>query len=715
MSGKRIYFSNETRRVLNQVFPSEFRIVADPTSKGYKFVNLLYGVEIDMQYDYIDQARHNSNLELFDFGTDHDYYQVIIKNNIVNDTVYDADKIIKITDAATFYDGPPTRMETTGTLRISGVSWGPVGLEYFRTEPEGSGYILVNLDIDSSEAYTAGQYQSFRMFSDDVGNFSWPVSGVHLGLQDQKFEDTGFDEVLIPKTQRELTDSYPMTKQIWAPQSGVAGRPKEQFTIDHYTPDNGYYWDPVAKTYKARGYDSDFYFDENDERVYYRTGFNNPYGTGVYTTVYIDLINTPVSGTLALYDLDNLISGHLIEIPQSGINTYYHSGVYGTNHLAYYIGYESMVPYEYLPIEESGLIQATLYKNTSWDYCRESGGLNDNFQWQEYPNNQLTNRIKIVNPISRYLVMYKYETSKKNKYISSLNSTKYIRQHDNNYLFSAQTNSNNEIPVYGTLSKEVSNRKAITYDSMEIRPGSTINRLELTTDVVVQGGELRDSNTTLSLDRLQAGYSDKIYPNKTNHCAYLLNENFRDTDLTLTNTDGTVTTIPYDTVTGIRFAYPSGTMYYSSGTFYDLVTSSDDVNRFVRVAFKFNRPAGNIINLVSSTDGSGLFWNMYIDSDRSVVIKDTVGIYKSYEQLLNTTLDKELILERDMLYEAGPAEYEWGVYYREGDSVFKQFGLQRVYVDNNVPSGYITKFFENSSVDMKYIQIYEEPREFTDV
>jgi hypothetical protein len=251
---------------------------------------------------------------------------------------------------------------------------------------------------------------------------------------------------------------------------------------------------------------------------------------------------------------------------------------------------------------------------------------------------------------------------------------------------------------------------------MEVRAGSTIDKLELDSNAAIDGGALRYANTTLSLEYLQPGYSDRIVPNKTDHRGYLLNENFNNTDMVLTNTDGTVREIAYDSITGQRMVYPSGTLYYSSGLFFDLAAYKDGVNRFFKTGFKFNRPAVQVINLASSTDGSGIFWNIYIDSDRSIVIEDDLGTYRTYEQILDTSTPKEIIVERDMAYETDIiTDHEYGVYYREGDNVFTKLGLTRFYVDNPVPDGYITKAFENATVDVKYIQVYEEPREFTDV
>lgn len=713
MNGKKIYYSDDTKRVLENVFPSDFRIVQDKTSKGYKFVNALYGIEIDMLYQYMDQARHMNNLETFDYGTDFDYYEAIVKDNVIGNTVYSDQGTIKITNNAEFYDGSPTRVENIGILNISGVPYGPIGIEYFRTNAEGSGYFLINLDVAGDVAYNTTGYQSLKVYTSDDGTvYRYSPSGVNLSLKTQDYEENGIDEILDAPSSTDLRRQYPLTRLIKAPVSGVDGNAFAYYNVDHYTPDNGYYWDSVANTYKAVGYDSEFYIDENDEVSYYRTAFNNPYGTGVYNTVYIELLHTPISGTLTVYDFNNLSdSGTLVQIEQSGTQLYFHSGIYGTAYTAPYIGYTSGVPYEFIPNNYSGEVYASPYLVTSWDYCRESGGLGSDFVWHEDTTQDITNKIKITNPISRYLVTYNYLTVKKNKYITSSNSTRYVRNDDSNYMFSVLGLDNSEIELDSSLSTEPGSRRAITFDGKEVRPGTKIDRIELHSDVKYNGGDLVKSNYTLSLDNKHAGYTQNIYPNKNDNRSYIIKYN---TPLTLINTGSSVYNIIYQTTTGVRMLYGSGDLYYHSGVFIDLATSSNESNRYVRASFKYNRPSSNI-NIASSSDGSGLFWNVYVNDNRNIVIEDETGTFITYGQLFNTAKPKEIIIERDMLYDSDISEYEYGVYYKEDDNRFIKMGISRVYVSNTIPSGVNTYIFKNSNVDIKSIEIYEEPREYTDV
>ncbi len=196
MNNKKLYYANNTKRALDNVFPSHFRLVADDTSNGYKFVNAAYGVEIDNVYSYLDQSKHMNNLELFDYGVDFDFYEAIIKDNVIDNTVYSELADIKITDNQEFYDGSPTRLEFEGSLLISGVEYGPIGLEYLRTTPEGSGIFYINMEIDSSDAVNSPGYQSFKLPVDDLGVITQNISGVNPAIKRQDYDETGIDEVL---------------------------------------------------------------------------------------------------------------------------------------------------------------------------------------------------------------------------------------------------------------------------------------------------------------------------------------------------------------------------------------------------------------------------------------------------------------------------------------------------------------------------------------
>jgi len=715
MNSKKLYYANNTKRVLDNVFPSHFKIVDDKASNGYKFVNAAYGVEIDNIYSYLDQSKHMNNLELFDYGVDFDFYEVIIKDNVIDNTVYSDLADIKITDNQEFYDGSPTRLEFEGRLLISGVEYGAVGLEYLRTTPEGSGIFYINMEIDAADAVVSPGYQSFKLPIDDLGTVDQIISGVNPAIKRQDYTSTGLDEVLGAPINNELELKYPLQRMIKAPISGVEDNPFEYYYIDHYSPNNGYYWDTVDNIYKAKGYDTDFYYEDVDSKIYYRTAFNNPYGTGIYDTVYINLQNIPISGTLKVYDFDNLgLSGELVEITISGTQLYYHSGIYGDNEYAPYLGYESGVPYEFAPQEYSGIPTAAPYKLVSWDYCKLSGGLDDNFNWVEYDSNPITNRIKITNPSSRYLVEYDYQVVKQNKYMTTLNSTKYIKYDDGNYLFSILGNTDSLVEIDSDFSKDPS-RRAIVFDGIDIRPGTTIDKLEIAADAKIADQPLLKSNYTISLDKLHAGYTQTIEPNKNDHRSYILNERMNNTSLVLTNEASTVYDINYESSNGIRTVYNSGEFYYSSGVFMDLDSDSDSSNRYFKTAFKPYKPIQEEISLGYSYNLSGEYWNVYIDENRYIVIKDQHGTFITYDRIYDTITPKEIIVERDMRYDEDQVDYEYAVYYKDADDLFLKFELSRAYLDNVVPSGNNSVFYENASVDIKSIQIYEEAREYTDV
>ncbi len=722
MNGRKPYFAKNTSRILKAVMPEEFKMVKDDTSKGYKLVNLLYGVEVDLIYDYLDQARHVNNLSILDYGTDSDLYEVVLRDNTIYNTINGDGYDIKITNKDEFYDGAPTRIEYMGELYISGLSYGITGLEYLRTDAQGSGILLINLDVDSETAFANSDYQTLKIKSDDLGNFDVSdLSGYNLSISNQSYEKQGRDEILVPEFYKELERKYPLTKSIKAPRSGELDAAYFTYTVDHYTPDNGQYWNINTSGYTSIGYDTDHYYDPTGNKIYYRTAYNNPYGTGVYDTVYLTLENTPISGTLRVYDIDILDSSNSpVEISGSK-QSYFHSGVYSGDQYAYYIGYASGVPREYLPLEESGYTAATEYKLTTWDYCRESGGLDDRFNWVEYPTNNIINRIKIENPISRYLVTYYYQNYKRNKYTTTPNSTKYIRLDDKNYLFSTLGTNDNEVEIDTELSHDTrTDRKGVTFKGLDVRPGSTINRLEISEDVELIGNDFNKSNITLMLEYDTAGYSDTIIPNKNDNKVYLIDHNFNDISgqLELTGDDSRL--INYDSYYGTRLTHSDGQLYFSTSGFIDLETTPETTplmtvnNRYVKLAFKQCSPINSGFILAESSDGSGSFWSISLLSDGFVQVTDQDVLLRTYDKIPESKYSKEIILERDMQFNNDKNEHEYGIFYKEGDSHYKTMDFAKFYNANSVPSGVITKFFVNSTLDVKYAQIYEEPKVYNE-
>tara|TARA_Y100000310_G_scaffold343954_1_gene454126 strand:- start:1657 stop:3846 length:2190 start_codon:yes stop_codon:yes gene_type:complete len=725
MNKKTAYFSKHTKRLIDNVFPEKFEMVRNKNSNGYKFVNMLYGIEIDTVYDNLDDARHNNSLELFDYSTNTDFYEVVIKDNIVDNIVYGDGLPVKITNNFEFEHGDPTRFETIGKLSISGIPYGPVGIEYLRDDPDGSGILLVNLNLETDEAVNTLGFQSFQIASNAVGDFDTEnISGVNFLVREQSFEAAGFDELITPKQPHELRKLYPATRDIRAPRSGVADNPLEDYVIDHYTPFNGFFWDDTDNTYKAVGYDSEFYFDQTGEKVYYRTELNNPYGTGVYETVFVPLEQIPISGTLRLWDVDNLTdSGLMTEIMSSGTQSWFNSGVYpirleGEQQLAFYIGYQSGVPHEYLPEEtDDAHVDAYPYKVTSWDYLRESGGLNDQFEWEEYPANDITNGIRIDNPISRYVITYQYKTGRFNNYISALNSSKFIRYNDGNYLFSQVDKENNEVELDYKLSKEISTRKAVTFDGHDLRPGSIIDTVEVTADVNVTTTEQFDkSNTTFAIERKYPGHSEVAVPNKRDYRSYLLDEKLHHDyigSLTLINEYSTVDNINIGTYEGQRLMHTSGDFYYHISGYYDLETDGDS-HRFFKTGWNIFRPLGSIHDqeMIISSDGSGQFWSLSLTNEGYFLVRTHDTVLISYDNIIERQEFNEVILERNMGFDNGNDIYQYNLYYRFGNNAFRKFRFTTFSEDSEIPSGAFTRIYSSGMLDVQYVSIYEEGLEY---
>lgn len=744
MNKNKPYYANEISRMLSSVIPNEFRMVNDPTSNGYKLSNLLYGVDVDHIYDYMSQALHYNKLDTFDYGIDDSLYSCTIKNNIINDEVYGENNTpIKITTREEFYDGEPTRVSDAGELvvPVSGVKTGPIGIEYFRNSPEGSGFFLINIDTNIENSLSLEQESPcIKLYVDDLGEPDFDhISGINRAIFTQDYDTTGTDEVLHPDTKQVLREKYPTTRTVYLPESGIFNRPLRKYTVEHITPEPNYIWDSSEETYKPVHYNSSTYYDEHDNKLYHKTALNNPNGSGVYDTVYIKLEHVPISGSLKLYDLDNLSeSGTLVEIGQeeNGTTLYYHSGVYTdfdpesiqpsypSGFFCEYIGYSETVPTSYLPVGYNQAVFCDPYENKiiSWQYVREGSGLNDKFQWVDATTTNITNMIKINNPYSRYIVEYKYKGLNKEEYITTTYATKYVRLDNGTYIMSSKNLNNNEVSIESTPSNDP-NRQGITFDGLAIRPGTIINRLELSADVEINSTIINNNvpdNNTFTLENKHAGYSEKICPKFDVTRDYLFNYPKVDEISVSGNIDNNIiTTIMYDNMPSTRIIHLEDEIWLNHEEYINCVSpdNSDNKQRIIQVRFNLNNfiPTNNKYNIIQSwnfINNNSQYWSLYIENNGTLVFNDSSNIYKSYNTLRVPQTDITIIIRDNDKINTNDLDYSF--YYKLGNLMTKKIEM---YEDNYaIPENIITDynntkgidFFKNTSVDIHSIMIYDQ-------
>jgi len=757
MNGKNVYFSNNTGRIINAVVPEHFKMASDKTSNGYKYVNLLYTIEVDLLYDYLDDARYSNSLEYFDYGTDYDYFEVTLNENVISDTVYGDNIPIKITTQQEFNDGFPTRFNIESIIPVSGVSYGALGIEYVRKTAEGSGVLLINTDVDASEIFPSG-YQTISINIDPVGRgvYGSPLSGYNFLVREQSYDVAGNDEIIVPPTRQELLQLYPEQKKIWA-QSGVSEF-SYNYWVDHYTPNNGAVWNDTLKTWEARGYSEDYYLDMNNNKVYYRTFLNNPHGTGNYNETYMPLKYVPISGTFKLYDLDILQSGQLVNIDASGTTLYIHSGMYDFSQFddrdewfSPYKGYDENVPHEFIPngykeLNPTGVLPAIPYQEVSWELQHEGARVGDDFTWQDDDTEPITNMLKIKNGQSRYIAEYFYKIANKIGYLTTLDSTKYIRYGNGNYTFSIQDITNNRQEFDVSLSKDPTDRKAACFHGLLVRPFSTIDQLNVTFDVASDPLDLQDSSINIYARAPKVGTSySEIKPIIHDKRTYMFNKHWGDVDLSGVvdlhqATNDIVSSVPYGTYKGVSLIHvdTSENTYYETigqySGYMDLITeTSTNSNRYVKMGFKVTKRVGDVGEqmLAMSCNSSGEFWALDLLPNGRFRVRDNLNTLISYDGIFEEgdNFERELILERDTDYDYGPGLYPYRLYTRSTDTnqrvadsrkdIFTQHGFD-LSVNANDPSGIVgdvydfTKLFYNTCTDIEYVQIYEESREFVD-
>lgn len=517
--------AKNTYRLLKSVLPESFKIVNDNKSNGYKFINLLYGAEIDELRDRLKTVYNDSSLALMEYK-DNSIFEVTLsgipQSDILNTSVSGVS--IKIVDADEFYNGDPTRIIPTETISISGLLQG-LGIEYFRTDERCSGYLLINNDFNQTESYISGIYPSLKVFVDSNGSVVG-ISGFYSSIIDQSYESRGIDELLTPPDSGSLYRQFPLERTV-LDENGVS------HNIDYYEPYYGWIYNHnsgvIANTSK---YTSDFYYDENGNKIYYRVAYNNPYGYNNYTNTYLTLQHIPISGTLKLYDIDVLnASGNATEIPQSGIVLYTKqpSGTHGP----IYMGYDRYVPND-IQFGSIAGYEADVVTTTSWDYVKEGSYKNENtLQWIDSASGEITNIIKIVNPMSRYIVEYKYSDFDKAKYITSTDSLKNIRLDTYNPIYTLESNNNLSTVDYKFTSDPRWNSPAsgfyktmvLTFDGWRVRPGSRLSEVKLSIPVETFSGKINSYNL-LQSEYNYIGYTNEFVPDYTPNREYIFSTNF---------------------------------------------------------------------------------------------------------------------------------------------------------------------------------------------
>ncbi len=705
---RRTYNANSTKRVLSNVFPSDFKMIKDETSNGFIYMNSLYGVEVDSVRDYLDQAKHYISFENFDYGLDYGYSEVQLPVVILSGQIYGDDNVIKITSNEEFVDGKPTRMvrNYNRTITLSGYvsnTNGNNGLEYMRTDKTGSGLLYINTSTNSSDAIRSGIYQTYTLpLSDVITPVPTGLSGFNSSVLDQTYTAQHSYEVLQPLTYDKLSRAYSLTKYVYLPNSGIATNAASKFLVDFYQPEK-YYWDNYKGTYKPVIPTKNSYM-KNGKEVFYRVALNNPNGSGVFNTEYLDLEHTPISGTLKLYDLDSVDdNGMAIEIASTGTTLY----AYTTPDMTYsYVGYDAEIPYE------EGLgsgVLATAYTSTSWDYVYKGDGLTD-FVWKSNTSTTITNKIKIVNPTSRYFVEYKYAIDNEQYCITTMNCNRYIKYNAEDYIYSSNDLNSNAVTIDADLSVEKLTRRAVTFNGFDVRPGSIIQSLELNATMKKESS----TNTSTSIDisdSIIPGAIRTVLPQIDNYeTTYMLTD--KNTS-TLTPNVGTLRNTFVGNIQGQKITVANSGIH--ADQFYELYNPNLTENRVVRARFKLNTTAEETFHIVQSLNTS-TSWNFSVIDDYKLHIQDDISSFKTIEPVMSPGDIVEVMLICAGAFNNTLRYDRFIVLVKINDSFFKMYEMvedEYSYFTDTHATGYTEAFntvnsSANIDVDFDFITIYDE-------
>lgn len=493
---KTINIVNTTKNMLDRVFPSQFDLTKEG-SNGFKLINLLYGIdfeEIKKQLKIIGGSIDYSN---YDYEMDGDYQEVTVsklsEKTITGLAIDTGDVVdIKITTGSEYDSGIPTRLSYLKTYSFDDIaeeykSKKIIGLEYFRAT-ETTGKLLITFD----ETLNGTNNQSIFIDITNTGTILFDtLVPMKLGVNNQSYESTGKYEIINVPSNSQLQSDYPTTRTITAinPDTGDI----ESFEITHYTPDLGYVWSEVEHTYVAIVPTDIFYINDVGQKVWTETSLNNPY---YGNPPIVKLEHVPLPGTLKLYDIDNLTpDGELYEIANNQ-PIYFHSGEFThdgyTEYALPYKGYSDTVPEAFVP-DTVPLNQRPIAATQLTTFSYE---LLPNDTYVDELNNQIVigtsdvlgPYIRISNPIGRLVITYDYTDIDHYTYITSLNASRYVKFHNGDYLLSVKNKENTltEIPVSNSIEPTSdNNRIAATFDGLDVRPGSTINQLDIYTQLSI--------------------------------------------------------------------------------------------------------------------------------------------------------------------------------------------------------------------------------------
>jgi len=734
--------AKNTETIIKAILPEDFRIASDKTSNGYKFLNLLYGVEVDMARDYLQHIYDNSFLESSDLSLEGIVYEAQLSglpsNQFLNSTVPGGVQI-KVTNWGDsggeyeFWDGPPTRVIEQTPFSISGIvpTGSLIGLNYFRENPSGYGYLIVNSHINQSE-YSNYSGSSWKIYLDNQGVIE-TYSGEWPGVGTQNFDTQGNDDLLTPLGSGYLSKTYPLTRTI-KDDSGVYR------IINHYEPYLGWVRDVDFNVVAKVDYFGNYYYDGDGKKTWYRTAFNNPYGSGNYTSEYLELRNIPISGTLKLYDIDILDnSGNATEVSMSGTSLYklkssnmligaagdYYDKTDPSGEFdPIYVGYDSVVPLDrgFGDIEGQA---ANLLQTTSWAYQQEGGYVDEGTMRYVEGSGDFTNRIKINNPYSRYVAEYKFRKYNYAKYITSLEASKYLSLDTFNPTFSIGTIFNNEEQLDYSFTNDpkfsLEKSKFLTFDGWKIRPLSKISRIDFSIPILIQSGILDTFKVVPGrYDSIgyQAGFVPDITgPDSTTSRNYSLNCPFKtivslgtvtESDLSgsgnylewFNNGANEIYRIPAHSAYGKRIRYVNNSGYY-------YINSQEFIkdNTFFRFSFRSLVP--NELTLMELLEDTNDYYiKVIVKTDGTVVIYSNGVEYYTRQKVLFGREFNDIILRYypDKEYTDNPV-FE---IYQKGNLGYTQMDtFLRETTKFTVSSTYL-HVYQNCSIDADGFQIYYE-------
>ena len=513
LPARREFHTTQNTADILSYFPAWMKL-HQSDSVAYKYVDAIVGNELELLTDTLHIYQDYNSIVNSPIDSMTSVGQIELPYFLKSTTITANNGVIPISvvqNSQEFLTNPPTRYSFLYNVSPSGLAGSNiVGIEWLDGFP--TGQLVVKRDGNEITASSI-LYYDISTVTNTINTI--PTSGYSMGIGYVGLGQNALFESGVIQTAWNLKQQYPLETYLTA--SG---------TLSDTMP-SGILWDKQSYINPDTGL-----------KTYFNLALNNPYGSGVYDQYDIVLNNYPISGTLVLVDVFNLVSGVPTVIPSSGLNVYgFTSGHYdyliGNPDIGIvwqqdswsYKGFENPVPWDMLPVDYqasqiavgmSGIgPTAIVIGNVSWRFLPSGGYVDD----EVYPHNGtfnwidgsggLSNTIRISGGFSKYDIQYAYQQFNNITQISADPKQQYHAASPSGGSMYFITGT--QFFTYIAFEQSESNSNAVRIDPLVLRPGSNVYyTLTMNKSYKDTWANANTTDKTIQFYNHNIGYTDQL-------------------------------------------------------------------------------------------------------------------------------------------------------------------------------------------------------------